>query len=59
MLNHNQTMQPNQHTSWWFLSAGCLIDKVLDRLEGLSSFVLPAKADNPTDIEARPEELGA
>jgi hypothetical protein len=56
----NQTMQPNRGTGLWFLSAACLIDKLLDRLEGFSRFVLPVQADGlpyraVADLEARPE----
>ncbi len=57
----NQKMQPNQGRSLWFLNPGCLIDRLLDRIEELSSFVLPAKADNPpyrAEIEPRLEQLG-
>lgn len=52
----NPTMQPNQDTSSWLLSLGCLIEIFLDRIEKLRSVVLPDKADNPpyrADIEAR------
>ena len=55
----NQKMQPNQ--SLWFLNPGCLIDRLLDRIEERRSFVLPARADNPSyraEIEARLEQLG-
>jgi hypothetical protein len=59
----NQTTQPSQRTRLWFLSPGCLIDKLLDYIEELSSFVLlPAKIDNPpcrVEIKVRPERFGA
>jgi hypothetical protein len=58
----NQTMQHGQRTRLWFLIPGCLIDRLLDHIEKLSSFVLPARAANPpvtTEIEARLERLGA
>ena len=57
----NQKMQPNQGGSLWFLNPGCLIDRLLDRIEEWSGFVLPAKADNPSsraEIETRLERLG-
>lgn len=58
----NQTTQPGRRTRLWFLSLACLIDGFLDRVEKLSSSVLPAKAANPsygTEIEARLERFGA
>ena len=56
----NQKMQPNQGGSLWFLNPGCLIDRLLDRIEEWSGFVLPAKADPSyrAEIEARVEQLG-
>jgi hypothetical protein len=61
MLN-KQTMERMQRTTSWVLSPGRSIDRLLDYIETLSSFVLPAQADNPArgpQIEARPEQLAA
>jgi hypothetical protein len=59
----NQMMDHRQGTRSSVLSPSCLIDRLLDQIEKLSGFVVPAKADNPscTDarIEARVEQLGA
>jgi hypothetical protein len=56
----NQTTQPGQRL--WFLRPAYLIDRFLDHIEKLSSFVLPAQAADPriaAEIDARLERLGA
>jgi hypothetical protein len=58
----NQMMEHRQGTRSWVLSPSCLIDRLLDQIEKLSAFVLPAKAGSASymdaEIEARVEHLG-
>jgi hypothetical protein len=59
----NQLVERKQSTSSWVLSPGFLIDRFLDNIEKLSSFVLPLKIVDPSyreaEIEARLERFGA
>jgi hypothetical protein len=59
----NQPVERNQGTSSWVLGPGCLIDRFLDNIEKLRSFVLPPKIDDPSygkaGIEARLEPFSA
>jgi hypothetical protein len=61
MINH--VVERKQGTSSWVLSPGCLIDRILDHIEKLSSFVVSSKVDHPSHagakIEARVEQFGA
>ena len=59
----NQPVERNQGTSSWVPGPGCLIDRFLDNIEKLRSFVLRPKIDGPSHgkagIEARLEPFGA
>ncbi len=55
-------IEREQHTGSWVLSPGCLIDRLLDHIEKLSSFVVPSQADDRShadaEIKARVEQFG-
>ena len=48
----NQPVERNQGTSSWVLGPVCLIDRFLDDIEKLRSFVLPPKIDGPSHGKA-------
>jgi hypothetical protein len=56
-------IERERHASSWTLSPSCLIDRILDHIEKLGSFVVPPSADNRphtgVEVEARVEQLGA
>ena len=59
----SDTMVRKPATSWWLLSPSCMLDRLLDHIEKLGSYVAPVQARNPpyTDskIETRAEQFGA
>lgn len=59
----NQTIETVPGPSSWVLNPGCLIDRFLDRIEKLRSFVLPVQADDPAirtaQLDTRLGQFGA
>jgi hypothetical protein len=59
----NQQIEHRQRTHAWVLSPGSLIDRLLDHIERLGNFILPARVDTPSyreaEIEVRLDRFGA
>jgi hypothetical protein len=47
----------NQHTRSWLLNPSCLIDRLLDQVEKLSTVALPAQADTRPHAGTQRETL--